>query len=58
MTQDVTPDPAAQAILDKYTTLSAPLANKIIGTITSDILLGARHARAARTPPASSRWAT
>jgi len=37
VTQDVTPDPAAQAILDKYTTLSAPLANKIIGTITSDI---------------------
>ena len=38
MTQDVTKDPAAQAILDKYTTLSAPLANRVIGTITADIL--------------------
>jgi 5'-nucleotidase len=40
VTQDasVTPDPETQAILDKYTTLSAPLANRLIGQITGDIL--------------------
>jgi 5'-nucleotidase len=37
VTQDVAADPAAQAILDKYTTLSAPLANKVIGSISADI---------------------
>ncbi|HEY6595481.1 MAG TPA: 5'-nucleotidase C-terminal domain-containing protein, partial [Asanoa sp.] len=37
VTQNVTPDPAAQAILDKYTALSAPLANRVIGSITADI---------------------
>jgi 5'-nucleotidase len=37
VTQNVTPDAQAQAILDKYTTLSAPLANRVIGTITADI---------------------
>ena len=31
-------DPAATAIVEKYATLSAPLANKVIGTITADIL--------------------
>ncbi len=40
VTQDasVTPDPDTQAILDKYTVLSAPLANRLIGEITGDIL--------------------
>jgi len=38
VTQDVPKDPAAQAIVDKYATLSAPLANKVIGSITADIL--------------------
>src|SRR5215210_2790626 len=37
VTQDVNRDPAAQAIVDKYTNLSAPLANKVIGSITADI---------------------
>jgi 5'-nucleotidase len=37
VTQDVPRDSAAQAILDKYTTLSAPLANKVIGTISATI---------------------
>ena len=37
VTQDVTPDPDAKAILDKYTALSAPLANRVIGSITADI---------------------
>jgi 5'-nucleotidase len=37
VTQDVTPDARAQAILDKYTQLSAPLANRVIGKITADI---------------------
>jgi 5'-nucleotidase len=37
VTQDVPQDPAAKAILDKYTTLSAPLANKVIGSISATI---------------------
>ncbi len=37
VTQDVSEDPAAKAILDKYAALSAPLANKVIGRITADI---------------------
>src|SRR4051812_2769857 len=50
VTQDVTPDPAAQAILDKYTTLSAPLANKVIGRITADV-------RSARDTPSGQNAA-
>jgi 5'-nucleotidase len=38
VTQDVAKDQAAQAILDKYTALSAPLANRVVGTISADIL--------------------
>jgi len=38
VTQDVTPDPATSAILSTYDTLSAPLANRIVGSITQDIL--------------------
>jgi 5'-nucleotidase len=37
VTQDVTPDPAVQAIVDKYTKLAAPLANRVIGRVTADI---------------------
>jgi len=37
VTQDVPQDADAKAILDKYTTLSAPLANRVIGSITADI---------------------
>ena len=33
----VTPDPTVTALIDKYDTLSAPLANTVIGTITTDI---------------------
>ena len=33
----VTPDPAVTALIDKYDTLSAPLANTVIGTTTGDI---------------------
>jgi 5'-nucleotidase len=40
VTQDVAKDLAAQAILDKYTELSAPLANRVIGRITADIRSG------------------
>ena len=50
VTQDVATDPAAQAILNKYTTLSAPLANKVIGTITDDI-------RSARDTPSGQNAA-
>jgi 5'-nucleotidase len=37
VTQDVAQDPAAKAILDKYTELSAPLANRVVGSIAGDI---------------------
>jgi 5'-nucleotidase len=37
VTQDVAEDADAKAILDKYTALAAPLANRVIGTITADI---------------------
>jgi 5'-nucleotidase len=50
VTQDVTRDPAAQAILDKYTALSAPLANRVIGRITADI-------RSARDTPSGQNAA-
>jgi 5'-nucleotidase len=33
----VTPDPALTALIDKYDALAAPLANSVIGTITTDI---------------------
>jgi 5'-nucleotidase len=33
----VTPDPVVTALIDKYDALSAPLANSVIGTTTSDI---------------------
>jgi 5'-nucleotidase len=50
VTQDVAPDRNAQAILDKYTTLSAPLANRVIGRITADI-------RSARDTPSGQNAA-
>ena len=34
VTQDVAKDPAQTAILDKYTTISAPIANRRIGAAT------------------------
>jgi 5'-nucleotidase len=37
VTQDVPQDPNAKAILDKYSALSAPLANRVIGSVTADI---------------------
>ena len=40
VTQNVALDAAAQAILDKYRTLSAPLENRVIGRITADIRSG------------------
>jgi 5'-nucleotidase len=38
--QDVLQDAAAKAILDKYSALSAPLANRVVGSIKEDILSG------------------
>jgi len=38
VTQNVNRDPAATAILEKYRALSAPLANRVIGSVTADIL--------------------
>src|SRR3954468_352175 len=50
VTQEVTRDPAAQAILDKYTALSAPLSNRVIGGVTADI-------RSARDTPSGQNAA-
>jgi 5'-nucleotidase len=38
VTQGVTEDPDTKAILAKYDALSAPLANRIVGEVTADIL--------------------
>jgi 5'-nucleotidase len=37
VTQDVQQDRKTKGILDKYTTLSAPLANRVVGSVTDDI---------------------
>jgi 5'-nucleotidase len=50
VTQDVAQDPAAKAILDKYTELSAPLANRVVGSIAADI-------RSARDNPSGQNGA-
>jgi 5'-nucleotidase len=50
VTQDVPQDADAKAILDKYTTLAAPLANRVIGSITADI-------RSARDTPSGQNAA-
>ena len=50
VTRDVAADPATTALIAKYNPIAAPLANRVIGTITADI-------RGARTPPASQPWA-
>jgi 5'-nucleotidase len=38
VTRDVTPDPTVQALVSKAVTQAAPIANKAVGTITSDIV--------------------
>jgi 5'-nucleotidase len=50
VTQNVAQDADAKAILDKYTALSAPLANRVIGSITEDI-------RSARDTPSGQNAA-
>ncbi len=37
VTRTVTPDPAVTALIAKYNTIAAPLANRVIGSITSNI---------------------
>ena len=37
VTQDVAKDPAVTAIVTKYKTLAAPLANRVVGSITADL---------------------
>jgi len=37
ITRDVPKDAAQTALIDKYSTLSAPIANRVIGSITTDI---------------------
>lgn len=41
VTRTVTPDPAVQALVDEAVTKSAPIANRQVGTITSDIVRAA-----------------
>lgn len=41
VTRTVTPDPAAQALVDEATTKSAPIANAQVGTITTDLVRAA-----------------
>jgi 5'-nucleotidase len=36
--RDVTPDPELVALVDEYTALAAPLANRVVGTATADLL--------------------
>ena len=50
VTQSVAQDADAKAILDKYTALAAPLANRVIGSITADI-------RSARDTPSGQNAA-
>ena len=50
VTQDVAEDAKAKAILDKYTTLAAPLANRVLGSVTADI-------RSARDTPSGQNAA-
>ncbi|MFI9381053.1 bifunctional metallophosphatase/5'-nucleotidase [Kutzneria sp. NPDC052558] len=38
VTRDVTPDPTVQTLVTKAVTQAAPIANKAVGTITSDIV--------------------
>jgi 5'-nucleotidase len=44
ITRDITPDPAVKAIVDKAKSLSAPLANRVVGSITTDITRTANSA--------------
>jgi 2',3'-cyclic-nucleotide 2'-phosphodiesterase (5'-nucleotidase family) len=37
VSRDVTPDPAQTSLIDTYTKLVAPIANKVVGKITSDV---------------------
>lgn len=37
VTRDVAPDPAAQALVERYKTLAAPIANRQVATITGDL---------------------
>lgn len=47
VTRNVTLDPFLTALVTKYQTLSAPLANRVIGTITADL----NHSTPANSPP-------
>ncbi|HEY0452767.1 bifunctional metallophosphatase/5'-nucleotidase [Actinophytocola sp.] len=44
VTRTVTPDPAAQALVDEATTKSAPIANAKVGTIAADLVRAATQA--------------
>ncbi len=44
VTRDVTPDAAMTSLIAKYNAIAAPLANRIIGQITADILRAANAA--------------
>jgi 5'-nucleotidase len=44
VTRDVTPDAAVSALIAKYDTIAAPLANRVIGSITADVIRAANPA--------------
>ena len=58
VTQTVAKDPGVTAILAEYKKISDPIGNRVIGSITADILSGPRHGQRHEPRPASSRWAT
>ena len=58
VTQTVAKDPGVTTILTEYKTISDPIGNRVIGSITADIHSAPRHAQRHEPPPASSRWAT
>jgi 5'-nucleotidase len=51
VTRDVTPDPAIQAIINQYSPVATPLANRVVGKLTAPIL------RATAPPLNTGEWA-
>src|ERR1043165_9287855 len=43
VTRDVPKDAGETAIINKYDAISAPLSNKVIGSITADLKIGRAH---------------
>jgi 5'-nucleotidase len=50
VTRDVPKDPAQTALLDKYGAISAPIANRVVGSITADITRSVAPGGSGETP--------